>query len=146
MGTRALATVSVVLLVALGSGLVLAPLLLHHPLAGFLLAGLGLYLSFYLTVNLGQAVLGVFLTMGFTLISATGMVSVDLAEAVIQSMVLGLLGPAVQDSAVGRDVYQSFAVRMGLFVALTLYAWGALSSMEWWRTRRASAIAGKPRA
>lgn len=34
-----------------------------------------------------------------------------------------LLGQSVQDSAMGKDVYTAFAVRMGLFVAVTLYAW-----------------------
>ena len=33
-----------------------------------------------------------------------------------------LLGQSVQDSLVGKDVYTAFAVRMGLFIALTLYA------------------------
>lgn len=33
-----------------------------------------------------------------------------------------LLGQSVQDSAAGNDVYTAFAVRMGLFLAVTLYA------------------------
>ncbi len=33
-----------------------------------------------------------------------------------------LLGQSVQDSAAGKDVYKAFAVRMGLFIAVTLYA------------------------
>eukprot|EP00494_Astrolonche_serrata_P011990 UN12089 len=33
-----------------------------------------------------------------------------------------LLGPAVEDSANGDDVYKAFAVRMSLFIAVTLYA------------------------
>lgn len=33
-----------------------------------------------------------------------------------------LLGQSVQDSVAGKDVYSAFAVRMGLFVAVTLYA------------------------
>jgi hypothetical protein len=33
-----------------------------------------------------------------------------------------LLGQSVQDSALGKDVYTAFAVRMGLFVLVTLYA------------------------
>ncbi len=33
-----------------------------------------------------------------------------------------LLGQSVQDSAAGKDVYTAFAVRMGLFVGVTLYA------------------------
>ncbi|MDV7211038.1 DUF2955 domain-containing protein [Azotobacter beijerinckii] len=37
-----------------------------------------------------------------------------------------LLGQSVQDSAAGKDVYTAFAVRMGLFVAVTLYACAAV--------------------
>jgi hypothetical protein len=33
-----------------------------------------------------------------------------------------LLGQSVQDSLAGKDVYTAFAVRMGLFIAVTLYA------------------------
>ena len=50
-----------------------------------------------------------------------------------------LLGPAVEDSANGKDVYLAFAVRMGLFVAVTVYAWAAIIVLEAirnWRARR----------
>ena len=51
-----------------------------------------------------------------------------------------LLGPAVQDSANGKDVYKAFAVRMGLFVAVTFYAWAAIAVLEHLRTRRMDRI------
>lgn len=44
--------------------------------------------------------------------------------------VLILLGPAVEDSANGKDVYQAFFVRFMLFVAVTLYAWAAIIVLE----------------
>ena len=44
----------------------------------------------------------------------------------VATTMLILLGPAVEDSASGKDVYMAFAVRMGLFVAVTLYAWLAV--------------------
>jgi hypothetical protein len=47
-----------------------------------------------------------------------------------------LLGPAVNDSASGKDVYTAFAVRMGLFVSVTLYAWLAVYILEQLRTHR----------
>ena len=47
-----------------------------------------------------------------------------------------LLGGAVQDSADGKDVYQAFAVRMSLFIAVTLYAWAAIFVLEQLRERR----------
>ena len=47
-----------------------------------------------------------------------------------------VLGPAVEDSDSGKDVYAAFFVRMGLFVAVTLYAWLAVYVLEYLRTRR----------
>ena len=47
-----------------------------------------------------------------------------------------LLGPAVEDSANGKDVYAAFAVRMGLFIAVALYAWLAVYLLEQLRSRR----------
>jgi predicted Kef-type K+ transport protein len=46
-----------------------------------------------------------------------------------------MLGPAVADSANGKDVYKAFAVRMSLFVGVTLYAWMALVVLERWRLK-----------
>ncbi len=51
------------------------------------------------------------------------------------------IGPAVQDSANGKDVYVAFITRLGLFMCLTLYAWLAVYALEqlreWRRTRTA---------
>jgi hypothetical protein len=47
-----------------------------------------------------------------------------------------LLGPAVEDSANGKDVYKAFAVRFCLFVVVTFYAWAAIATLEWLRGRR----------
>ena len=54
-----------------------------------------------------------------------------------------LLGPAVEDSANGKDPYHAFAVRFSLFIAVALYAWAAIAVLEWLRGRRGSA-AGSP--
>jgi hypothetical protein len=47
-----------------------------------------------------------------------------------------LLGSAVQDSANGKDVYQAFAVRMGLFIVVAIYAGLAVSLLERLRDKR----------
>jgi hypothetical protein len=47
-----------------------------------------------------------------------------------------LLGPAVEDTANGKDVKEAFATRMLLFVAVTLYAWAAVFVLERLRYRR----------
>jgi hypothetical protein len=47
-----------------------------------------------------------------------------------------LLGPAVADSANGKDVYQAFAVRMGLFVVVTIYASVTVLALDYLRASR----------
>lgn len=50
-----------------------------------------------------------------------------------------LLGPAVADSASGKDVYHAFAVRMGLFIVVTVYALLTVMALDSLRaSRRAS--------
>lgn len=53
-----------------------------------------------------------------------------------------LLGQSVQDSAGGQDVYRAFAVRMALFLAVSLYASGMLVWIDSRRarTRKAQAV------
>jgi hypothetical protein len=288
MGFKGLAGLILVVMITLGVGLLLIPMLLQYAVTGVLLVAVGLYLSAYLTINLGKGLVGTLLTVGITLISAAGTLSYPLAVAVIQALVLGvglaivcqwlvypwfpedaapvakaksapataaqsnwhalraslivlpayllaltnpsmylpiimksvslgqqsslvsardagrellgstflggcfailfwlmlgvapdlwmfswwmllfgvyfasklygvipsrhpasfwqnvpvtmliLLGSAVQDSANGKDVYTAFAVRMGLFVAVTLYAWLAIAALEHWRAGRRS--------
>jgi len=295
MGVKGLFGLILVVLITLGVGLLLAPLLLQYPVSAVLIVALGLYFSFFLTVHQGKALVGALLTVGFTLISTAGTVSYALSTIVIQALVLGiglaifchwavypwfpedpapakekaaaatpdldqsnwialratlivlpayllaltnpsmylpiimksvslgqqsslvsarnagrellgstflagcfavlfwallgivtnlwmffwlmllfgvyfssklyrlipsrfpgsfwlnvattmliLLGPAVEDSANGKDVYTAFAVRMGLFVSVTLYAWLAVYVLEYLRTRRRSRVSPSP--
>lgn len=290
MGWKSLLGLLLLVLLTLGAGLLLIPMLIEYGMCGLLLVAVGLYFSAYVTVNMGKALVGTFLTVGFTLISAAGTLSFALATTVIQSLVLGitlavvchrliyrlfpedqptpkpppkpvsppaqsnwialrstlivlpayllaltnpsaylaiimkavslgqqssfvnarnagrellgstflggcfaalfwvlldmltnlwmffwcmalfgiyfsgkiyqvfgsrypasfwlnvamtmliLLGPAVEDSANGKDVYAAFFVRMGLFVAVTLYAWLAVYLLEFLRTRRRNRV------
>ena len=48
-----------------------------------------------------------------------------------------LLGPAIEDSVVGKDVGHASLVRVSLFIALALYAWAVVWALEGWRTARA---------
>ncbi len=291
MGLKGLLGLILVVLITLGVGLLLIPVLINYPASGLLCVAVGLYVSMYLSVNLGKGPIGALLSIGFTLIPAAGTVDFALAVGVIQAMVVGiglsivcqwivypwfpedplpegaaapeteaagappaaesnwialraalivlppfllalsnpamymatiiktvqlgqessllsardagrellgstflggcfalmfwfglkvcpslwmfflwtllfglyfssklyqisesrfgpsfwqntavtmliLLGPAVQDSANGKDVYAAFAVRMGLFVAVTAYAWAAIFALEQFRARR----------
>ena len=44
-----------------------------------------------------------------------------------------LLGPAIEDTANGKDVYAASAIRVGLFVGVALYAWATVWALERWR-------------
>ena len=44
-----------------------------------------------------------------------------------------LLGPAIEDAAVGNDVVTASATRVALFIAAALYAWAAVWALERWR-------------
>ena len=65
MGPKSLFGLVLVILISLGLGLLLIPLLLHYQFTAILLVAVGLYFSSYLTVNMGKALLGTFLTIGF---------------------------------------------------------------------------------
>ena len=54
------------------------------------------------------------------------------------------LGPAVQDSASGKDVFSAALIRLTLFVGVALYAWGAIYILEqgWRRFHRQQSVRG----
>lgn len=60
--------------------------------------------------------------------------SVDFWSSALVTMLI-LLGPAVADSANGKDVYQAFAVRMSLLVAVALYASVTVLALDRLRAR-----------
>lgn len=91
VGLKGLLVLLLVVLLTLGLGLLLPPLLIHYALAGVLLVGIGLYFSTYLTVHRGKVMVGTLLTIGVTLISAAGTQSTALATLVIYCLGLGLV-------------------------------------------------------
>lgn len=286
MGLKSLFGLVVLVIVTMGVGLLLSPLLTNYPVSVLLIVALGLFVSNYLSVNKGKGAVGIFLTAGLTLITAAGVASFAAALTVVEALMVGiglavlsqrivyplfpedssparpakkaapgseqsnwiairatlivfpayllalinpsmylpvimksvslaqqgsimhtrsagrellgstflggcfailfwfalgietslwmfflwmvlfgiyfsgklyglipthfpasfwinavitmliLLGPAVQDSAGGKDVYKAFAMRIGLFIAVTLYAWAAVRVLEYLRNRR----------
>ena len=56
------------------------------------------------------------------------------SNALLTMMIL--LGPAIQDSANGKDVLQASLFRLGLFLLVAGYAWVAIWALERWRMRR----------
>ncbi len=51
-----------------------------------------------------------------------------------------LVGPAIEDSANGTAVLQASAVRVALFVGVSLYAWAMVWALERWRAARGAAL------
>lgn len=91
MGAKALLVLVLVMCLGLGSGLLLIPMLAYYPVTAILTVALGLFLAMYITLILGKRVPGMFLTIGFTLISVAGTVDYLLAITVIQSLALALI-------------------------------------------------------
>ena len=60
------------------------------------------------------------------------------SNALVTTLIL--LGPAIEDSASGKGVFEASAVRVVLFVAVALYAWGTVWILERWRGGRARAL------
>jgi hypothetical protein len=52
-----------------------------------------------------------------------------------------LLGPGIEDAAVGKDVYRASLTRLALFVVVAAYAWGTVWLLERWRASRSKAPA-----
>jgi hypothetical protein len=94
LAARAVLALLLVMALSLGVGVLLIPLLVYFPVTAILVVFGGLYLSMYVTLILGKQVLGLFLTVGFTLISVAGSVSSVLATAIIVSLGLAI-GTAV---------------------------------------------------
>ena len=90
-GPRQLLILLVVMLLSLGIGLLLIPLLIYYPASAILVVAGGLYLANYVALILGKRIPGLFLIVGFTFISIAGSLHGALATAIIAALALGLV-------------------------------------------------------
>ena len=90
MPPKKLVVLIIAIMIILGAGLLLSPMLVYYPLSGVLIVCCGIYLSSYLSVNMGQGPLATFLMIALTLISAIGTQSSAAASALIDAVVIGL--------------------------------------------------------
>lgn len=104
MGLKGLIGLFLLVIITMGSGLLLSPLLQHYPITVLLIIALGLFLSNYLSVNKGKGAVGIFLTAGLTLITAAGVASFAAAHTVVEALMMGI-GLAVLSQ---RIVYPLF--------------------------------------
>jgi hypothetical protein len=61
------------------------------------------------------------------------------SNALITALIL--VGPAIEDSASGKSVFEASAVRTCLFVGVAFYAWITVWSLERWRESRLRSMA-----
>ena len=90
IGPGRLAAVAVALTLTLGIGLLVSPMLEHYPVTALLIVGAGVYFANHLALVHGKSGLAAILTMGLTLISALGTLSLAAATAIIHALVLGV--------------------------------------------------------
>lgn len=95
MGPKALTMLLLLVLITTGIGLALIPILLHYPVSALLIITVGLFFSNYITVIAEKVLVGTFLTVGITLISAAGVANFSLAVTVIQALALGIAIAAI---------------------------------------------------
>lgn len=71
--------------------LILIPFIEHTHAIGILLITLALFASFYYSARGGSAIMGMFMTVGLTIIIAVGSVNLDALLAIINGLALGAL-------------------------------------------------------
>jgi Protein of unknown function (DUF2955) len=90
MGPKGLLVLLVAICIMLSSGLLLIPVLAQYPAVGLMLVLLGLFFANYVTLNLGKAPVGAFLTIGITLISAMGLMAFEVAIVLINALCINI--------------------------------------------------------
>jgi hypothetical protein len=74
-------------------------------------------------------------------VKATSLPPTFWANALVTMVIV--LGPAIEDSANGKDVYTASATRVSLFVGVALYAWATVWVLERWRASRSRGLSLK---
>ena len=99
--------------------------------------GLSLWPSLWMLV-LWMAGVGLWVGARLYRVVATAFPPAFWSNALVTTIIL--VGPAIEDSASGSAVLQASAVRVGLFVGVSLYAWAMVWALERWRASRTRAL------
>jgi len=91
MGLKGLLSLTVLVIVTLGIGLFLVPVIDYFPAAAVMIIAVGIFFSNYIAINLNKNLVGLFLTVGITLISATGTLDYAVSYLVINALVIGII-------------------------------------------------------
>ncbi|MCF6225052.1 MAG: DUF2955 domain-containing protein [Xanthomonadales bacterium] len=82
---------SIALVLPAYAGMLLVPFLIHARWAGILMIILAFFGSFYYTARGGSPVIGMFMTVGLTLVVAVGSVSAELLLILVNGLAVGAL-------------------------------------------------------
>ena len=91
MRLKTLIGLLVLVMITMGVGLLMVPVLIDYPMVGLMIVAVGLYLSIDLSVNRGKGAAGLFLTMGLTLITAAGVMQFEAAQMVTLALLKGII-------------------------------------------------------
>ena len=87
MGPKSLLGLTLLVVLILGVGLLVVPLLQYFPVAAVLIIAAGIFMANYIAMIQKKAMVGTFLTIGLTLISSTGTLDYVISYLVISSLV-----------------------------------------------------------
>jgi hypothetical protein len=90
IGPKALVGLVIVVLITLGVGLVMVPLLESYPVSAVLMVAAGLFFGTWQSLRLGNAMVGTLLGAGLTLIPAAGVAEFALAVEVIRALAMAI--------------------------------------------------------
>jgi hypothetical protein len=90
MGVKGLLGLLLVVVITLGTGLVLTPILRNYPASGVMMIAAGVFISTYMSVGLGKGPVATLLTIGLTMIPAAGLMEHALARSVVQALLIGI--------------------------------------------------------
>ncbi|WGL15971.1 DUF2955 domain-containing protein [Microbulbifer bruguierae] len=94
-GLRAAFTLMLFVVVGLGIGMLLGPLLQRAPLTSLAVVALGVFISNRMAIGEGKALPATLLALGFTAIPAAHTASADLAAALVEAVTLGVAAALV---------------------------------------------------
>jgi len=88
---KQLLVAALALFIILGTGVVIAPWVSQYPPVGITVVAVGLFISSRLSIAGEKAAVGTLLAAGLTLVSAMGVISLALAQAIITALVIAFV-------------------------------------------------------
>jgi hypothetical protein len=90
MGLKAMLGLCRVVIIALGVGLMLTPLLGKYPATALLIIATGLYVGTIISIGLRQALVGTLVAVGVAFVPGAGQVDFSLAVTVMKALLIGI--------------------------------------------------------